>query len=633
MTYSPATFRQYCNDAAKHFLQTAVVIDNEAVFDMDRYIKEAQAKQAKAEAEAQKEKIIVPPSGTLKGIKLAVPAATEPAGVAKEIIPPKAPSTSTDFSHLLDAKLLIDGFSDSRIVCSVICPGKDEAQAVERAIKVAVTADIVVVDWMLDKVEGEAGSKRARDIIKGIIEKDIESRGRLRLIAVYTAEDSPVTVLDHLFDHIKDMAFPHDKIKISKDEKTRSIRNSHLKITVLSKPTVKGQAGICPIPFVELPGKLLDLFCDLNLGLLPSVALHSIAAIREETHHLLAVLHGKLDPALVGHRCLLLHPEDAEEFCDDLISGELRSILSMKQIGSSYADKTANKRWIGNKIMPDVPHKYKSFNLTREQAFSLVENGDKAIPKVLSEIKADWLRHKLEDKPDHKDADGQAIEIEKATERILSEGASAAKFYKVPDELGEKIIPQLLDGSEATGEQINLDFSRLCSLKRETFGLRTPVEGWTPRLTLGTILQLREDAKDTFLICLQPRCDSVRLEKDKVWKFPFLVLEEVKGKLNVVIKAFDEDFKPVDKKLFYEPKPRNQIVYEFRSVNGDAIASTNDGGVFKFKNEDIIAENVKEFWWVADLKDFVAQKIADEMSTRVGSVGLDEYEWLRRKAR
>lgn len=630
MTYTPEAFRTYCHDAAKHFLQTAVVIDNEAVFDMDRYIKEAQAKQAEAEAEAQKEQIIVPPSGSLKEIKLTVPAAAKPEVVAKEVTPPKAPPTPPDFSHLLDAKLLIDGFSDSRIVCSVICPGKDEDQAVERAIKVAVTADIVVVDWMLDKVKGEAGSKRARDIIKGVIENDIESRGRLRLIAVYTAEDSPGSVLDQLFDHIKGMDFRHDKI--SKDEKTRSIRNTHLKITVLSKPTVKVQAGICPIPFVELPGKLLDLFCDLNLGLLPSVALHSIAAIREETHHLLAVLHGKLDPALVGHRCLLVHPEDAEEFCDDLISGEIRSILSMKQIGVRHADKAAHKRWIGSKIKAGDPHKYKSFCLTREQAFSLVENGDKAILKVLNELRADWLKRKLIEKPDHKDINGKKIPRNKAAARILTEGVSAAKLYGVP-EIGEKTIPQLLDGAEATGEQINLDFSRLCSLKREVFGLRKPAEGWTPRLTLGTILQLREGTKDTFLMCLQPRCDSVRLDANEIWNFPFMVLEKAGSKMNIVIKAFDKDLKPVDKKLFYEPKPRNQIVYQFKSVTGDAIVSTNDGGIFKFKNEDTIADNVKEFWWVADLKDFVAQKIADEMSTRVGSVGFDEYEWLRRKAR
>lgn len=186
MTYTPDALERIAT-MLQSILQTAVVIDNEAVFDMDRYIKEAQAKQAEAEAEAKKEKIVLPPSGTLKGIKLSVPANVEPTGVAKEVTPPKAPPTPTEFSHLLDAKLLIDGFSDSRIVCSVICPGVDETKAVERAIKVAVTADIVVVDWMLDKVKGEAGSKRARDIIKGVIESDIESRGRLRLIAVYTA--------------------------------------------------------------------------------------------------------------------------------------------------------------------------------------------------------------------------------------------------------------------------------------------------------------------------------------------------------------------------------------------------------------------------------------------------------------
>lgn len=628
MTYSPEAFGQYCHDAAKHFLQTAVVIDNEAVFDMDRLIIEAQAKQA--EVEARKGELVVPTPGVLRKPKMPASVVAEPVGMA-EGVPPlivTPPSASSELSHVLDAKLLIDGFANSRIVCSVICPGRDETHVVERAINVAVTADIVVVDWMLDKAGGEAGSKRARDIIKGILEKDIESRGRLRLIAVYTAEDNPGTVLDQLFDHIKDMAIPHDKI--SKDGRKITIQNSHLKIAVLSKPSVKEQAGIHPIPFAELPGKLLDLFCDLNLGLLPSVALHSIAAIREETHHLLAVLHGKLDPALVGHRCLLLHPEDAEEFCDELISGELHSILSMKRISVRYADKVAHKRWIGSKIKPDDPHKYKSFYLTREQAFSLVENGEKAISKVLNEMRADWLRRRLIEKPDHKDINGKKIVLEKAAERILTEGVSAAKLYGVP-EINEKTIPQLLDGTEAAGEQINLEFSRLCSLKREAFGLRKPVEDWVPKLTLGTIVQLREGEKDTFLMCLQPRCDSVRLDNDKIWNFPFLILEKAGSKMNIVIKAFDKLFKPIDKKLFYDPKPRNQIVYQFKSVTGDAIISTNDGGVFKFKNEDSIADNVKEFWWVADLKDFVAQKIADEMSTRVGSVGFDEYEWLRRK--
>ena len=46
MIYTQETFRQFCKDAAKQFLQTVVVIDNEAVFDMDRILKEASEKRA-----------------------------------------------------------------------------------------------------------------------------------------------------------------------------------------------------------------------------------------------------------------------------------------------------------------------------------------------------------------------------------------------------------------------------------------------------------------------------------------------------------------------------------------------------------------------------------------------------------
>lgn len=628
MTYSQETFRQFCHEAAKQFLQTVVVIDNEAIFDEKL---EAKGKPH-SRFEATHVKVKEPSKGTLSGLKTTSFAedttASAPEAEKKapqecdQQINEKEPSEN---SHVLRAKTLIDGFADEGIICSVIRPDVDEAKVINRAVTVALAADIVVVDWMLGHKEGESPSFRAREIIKGIIERDLEKRGRLRLIAIYTAEE-PVGVKEALYDHIKGLNFPHDGVR--KNESSFSIQNSHLKIEVINKPSVAESPKTRPVKFEDLPDELLKLFSDLNTGLLPTIVLRSIAAIREETHHLLAVLHGKLDPALVGHRCLLRHPEDAEEFCDDLISGELRSTLAMKRIGVTYADKAAHKRWIGSRISDETPHKYKSIHLTRDQAFRLVENGDKTLSNVLGELRVDWLKRKLIDKPDHKDVNGQEVKIEKATDRILDEGATAAKFFNIPDIICEKTIPQLFDGNEARGKQTNLEFSRLCSLKREAFGLRKPVEGWSPRLTLGTILQLRDGDKDKFLLCLQPRCDSVRLEKDKSWNFPFLILEKAGSNMNIVIKAFDGGFKPVDKSLYYEPKPRNQRVYQFKSVTGDAIVSSNEGGIFKFKDE---VNN--EFWWIADLKDFVAQKIADEISTRIGSVGFDEYEWLRRKAR
>jgi len=630
MTYTPEAFRKFCYEGAKQFLQTVVVIDDAAELSgkSDATVKSQLRK------EGTQSKVKEPPKGTLSELKTESQSVNK-SMTAKEVegrehikddqqSPDQEPPSDP---HILEAKTLIDGFAEFGIICSVMRPDTDETKIIDRAVKVASAADIVVVDWMLGKHKGdESESSKAKEIIKRIIQGDLEKRGRLRLIAVYTAEDNPAIVLDELFLHIKDLEFPNEEIQ--KKDRDLSLENSNLKIVVLNKPSVGAQLGTHPVQFQDLPDELLNLFCDLNMGLLPTVAVRSIAAIREETHHLLAVLHGKLDPALVGHRCLLPHPSDAEEFCEDLISGELRSIIALKKIGAAYADEAANKKWVGNKISQTTPHKYKSFLLTREQAFSLIENGQKSHDRVLNEVRVDRLKQKLKENRKLKDCDGKSITINEATELIFKEGGAAAKHFGVED-LSEKMVPQILHGNEKEGEQVNLEFSRLCSLKREAFGLRRPSKDWVPRLTLGTILQLKENEKDTFLLCLQPRCDSVRFKKDEKCKFPFLILEKPNGKVNVIVKAFDKDNKPLDKKLFCEPKPRNQVVYEFKSLSGDSIESADDSGIYKFK-EDV---GGKEFFWIADMKDILAQKIADDLSTRVGSVGLDEYEWLRRKAR
>ena len=44
----------------------------------------------------------------------------------------------------------------------------------------------------------------------------------------------------------------------------------------------------------------------------------------------------------------------------------------------------------------------------------------------------------------------------------------------------------------------------------------------------------------------------------------------------------------------------------------------------------IFGKNGTTYEWIADMKDFLAQKICDQLSGRQGTVGLDEYEWLRR---
>ncbi len=60
--------------------------------------------------------------------------------------------------------------------------------------------------------------------------------------------------------------------------------------------------------------------------------------------------------------------------------------------------------------------------------------------------------------------------------------------------------------------------------------------------------------------------------------------------------------------------------------SGDYIEAVLEGDTWIFKSEEMRYE------WIADMKDFLAQKICDQLSGRQGVVGLDEYEWLRRSA-
>ena len=47
-----------------------------------------------------------------------------------------------------------------------------------------------------------------------------------------------------------------------------------------------------------------------------------------------------------------------------------------------------------------------------------------------------------------------------------------------------------------------------------------------PVLYLGTIVSIKDGENEKMLLCIQPRCDSFRLENDVF--FPFIPMEEIK---------------------------------------------------------------------------------------------------------
>jgi hypothetical protein len=589
VTYTAEDFNQYCHEAAGQFLQTVVVIDNEAVFCDEPCNFFAQIGDVPAIIEE-------PPAGVLGERKMPRQEKEElpdtpPAALAMD--ENEAAESPKDLKNILKATPLINAFADKGVVCSIIRPDLGDDEVVQRAITLGSVADIVVVDWALGKKEGETEGQKAKEIIKGIIEGDLKKSGRLRLIAIYTAENIPGDILDQLYEYIKDLECPD---AITKDSQTYTIQNRFLKIVVLLKKSAGEHIpNVKPVDFDELPKKLHELFAELNRGLLPSVTLRAIAAIRESTHHLLAVLHKDLDSALVGHRCLLPYPEDAEEFCEDLVAGEIRSILALAKIGTNYTGVKQNELWIASRLDKDNNINYGEFKASPALISTLLSTeGEERHKSFKNGVKNDWSVRNNQ-KPE-----------------------------KAPT-LEAHYIPQFLYGEEAGGIKSNHEFARLTSFKREAFGLRQPPKEWIPRLTLGTILQRVEDGK--MFLCLQPRCESVRLKKDEKRVFPFLEMEKGKKKECIVVNTINTEQSPEEKILFFEPKPKNQAVFEFTSVSGHAITADKENKFYIFS-----ADKTK-FYWLGDLKDPFAQNIVGKMSDVVGSVGIDPYEWQRRQGK
>jgi hypothetical protein len=94
-----------------------------------------------------------------------------------------------------------------------------------------------------------------------------------------------------------------------------------------------------------LPARLIDEFVELARGLLANVALGSIAAVRDETHRVLARFHAGLDAPFLTHRLLLVTPDDAEGYVVDLWELSYSLFSSRVRLGGPAPDSIQLKEF------------------------------------------------------------------------------------------------------------------------------------------------------------------------------------------------------------------------------------------------------------------------------------------------
>jgi hypothetical protein len=310
------TFHQHTLDVVSSFLQTVVVLDDEA------FIQRTTGPASTNEEPIAKLEEPDPRGSPLVSAKTpGSPTSNQPDAI-------RPPSVG----HELDAKVLVDAFAAKGLICAILTPAPGESLS-SQTIQTARIADIVVLDWHIAKDNGAA----ATGIVEGILTDDKKRGGRLRLIVIYTGEqDLGGKCLTPLQTKISSL--------IPIEGRDLALQNGDTRIIFVKKGT--GGEKKDGIEEGELPGKLLEEFATMTQGLLSNAAMASVSAIRSDTHRVLARFHRRLDGPYLAHRILIKTPEDAEQFAIDLVSDEIRHVLESGRVANDVVGIEVLKAYV-----------------------------------------------------------------------------------------------------------------------------------------------------------------------------------------------------------------------------------------------------------------------------------------------
>lgn len=572
MAEAANAFQDYRLSGVRRFLQTAVVIDNEAEM---RAVPVPSTEPKVAQRK---------PAGVLKQGSAPMEPKEAAAAPAPEGVKRKQNTPVPGAAGSLNAKLLTDAFSEREIICGLYRPEPGE-NMVNLATNAAKHADVVIVDWLLEN----NSSVKAVEIIIAILKDDIAGNGRLRLLSVYTSQNGVSVIAKELFDQIADVPELADKFMLT----GAAIVGAHVRICVLSKPQSIGDADVDKISEQDLPERLLEEFVLLSAGLLTSFALHSISAVRRSAHHVVAVFGEELDGAYLAHRSTLVDPDEAVEFAINLLLGELQNAIAVDERLDGQIGSGVLNAWVDVK---SASHKF-------------VKGGAEASPDLVKEFVV-----------------GGFAKLKTTKDKLTKGDGSPAEGG-----LGVHNVGEVFYSGAADAWKRQIEFARLSSFKREAYGRTRLPQGWLPTLTLGSVLKVRgpkneaeapnyDDLGANYLVCMQPRCDSVRLTG--VNGFPFQTGEAATKEFNLVVKERDLS---TGTPLLISSKPGNTQVVKFEAdPDAKSVKAKKEGDDFIFTDA-----KGREYFWLGDIKDMKAQHDASALAASVHRVGLVELEFLR----
>lgn len=487
-----------------------------------------------------------------------------------------APGTGNG-AHSLYAKALIDQFAEHGIICGVFCPSREEIDSFARDFFLVIErADVVILDWVLHEYKN---GEKTLEILRELQKTTKKEKGRARLVLIYSGEND----LTRIVSDIK------KALKAVDGDDPYTVQAGPIRITVYAKEEsrVLEEHRHRRLKETDLPETVITEFSLMTGGLVSNVALKSLAVLRANTHQLLSTFNRNLDAPYVTHRTLLL-PEEASDHIVPLLVAEIQSILEDERVGDLAGSPNVAK-WLKYQVGRGVKF---SFQHTDElaslkgMAFLLRRGvGDAAITDI-------FAAHK-------KFAAGMLHDPKKAAKQVWT---NLTERLTLPSEL-----PNVSDQ----------DLAMLMSIRSR---YTTP----QPVLRLGSIVLERTGKHSEFLLCVQPLCDSVRIDKER--SFPFLPLKKVQAgaACDFLIK---DNGQTLRFSLRSKPFEARMVMFTPRKEHREIVARTAKTGRF-FK----AASGQSTYRWIADLKPDHAQRVANDYAYKISRVGLTESEWLRKQS-
>lgn len=522
------------------------------------------------------------------------------------------PSNEEDIytRHNLDAPELIKAFSKAQKLCALNNP-HDENQ-LEEVISLAKQTDILILDWRMlltkkdissedeeedvdsDELRGEFTLK----VIKSLFADD-KFTDSLKLILIYTGEVDLQKIVETLATELKQYNVRHFE--------KNYLGTLNSRIIVAGKPSLSKQLKHNAelkkwiIPYANVPDILLTEFTKMTEGIVSNVALKAITSIRQSTFKLLGVYNKKVDSGFLSHRSLLPQVDDASELLKDSLLNSLRAILDYNKI-ENYCNYKYISKWIDDRNLNE---------------------------KSIKILKKDMKLNKPELKKWQKDGFIEAFKIiwKKQLPKIDLVEDKLSGFFRSEVHKQQEIFQYFLP-DDVNDDLIEENFSILTHHKSNHAN-----PSYVPKLTLGTVIK-GVKSKDYWL-CIQQKCDSIRIQNGEERRFLFLPLLSVnKGKkFNFVV--FDKD--DIIRLLVISETHKIKTI-KFKATSDEVVYARKFGKLNKYLFRPLYSQGHKDFnkdhdenyYWVMDLKDDQAQRIANSFAAKLSRVGLDESEWLRR---